>query len=131
MLIYIIMSVANAYLSYSAKPTFGSTQQIAYSNYQTISVNNKSMTICLPTPVYLIQNGNLNINLITSLDLTNVDVLKQSNSNTITTIDPNKNFYSTYTIDPNGDLFGKNICGINSYQNYLVYTKPTINTAWK
>ena len=122
------MSSRNAYLSYSARPTFGSTQQLVYSSDKTGSLTKNILVNCQSIPAYVIQNGDLNINLITSLDLTNVNVLQETNNNnnnTITKIDPKKDVYLNYTIDPNGQLFGKTICGINNYQNYLVYTRPT------
>lgn len=134
--IYNIMSSGNAYLSYSARPTFGSTQQLVYSSDLTVSNKKNVLVNCQSIPAYVIQNGDLNVNLITTLDLTNVNVLEETNNtgsstnttnaNTTTKIDPTKDFYLNYTIDPNGQLFGKTICGINNYQNYLVYTRPTI-----
>ena len=125
------MSSGNNYISYSARPTFGSTQQLIYSSDQTVSLKKDVLVNCQTIPDYLIQNGDLNINLITSLDLTNVNVLQETNNttlstNTITKIDPQKDFYLNYTIDPNGELFGKTICGINNYQNYIVYTRPNV-----
>ena len=34
-------------------------------------------------------------------------------------------YYQQYTIDPNGDLFGNNACGIHNYMNYV---KPALQT---
>jgi hypothetical protein len=125
------MSSGNAYLSYSAKSTFGSTQQLSYSSDLTTSLNRVALVNCQSIPDYVIKNGDLNINLITSLDLTNVTVLEDTvnystSTNTTTKIDPQKDFYLNYIIDPKGQLFGKSICGINNYQNYIVYSRPNI-----
>jgi hypothetical protein len=32
--------------------------------------------------------------------------------------------YVNYNIDPCGSLFGNSICGINNYQNFVVYNPP-------
>ena len=72
---------------------------------------------------------NLNINLITKLNLQDVPVI-QSNSSpyeTPTSIISNtatSTIYLDYIIDPNGKLFGNTPCGINNYLNYLEYNAP-------
>lgn len=76
--------------------------------------------------------ANLNINLYTKLNLKHVKVIADSSSGVspttissipvvITSTDPS---YITYTIDPCGALFGNTICGVNNYQNFLVYNPP-------
>jgi len=63
---------------------------------------------------------NLNLNLFTKLDLENVCVVQMNPSTCPTTIDVSKDFMTNYSIDPNGDLFGNDICGLYNYQNYWV-----------
>jgi hypothetical protein len=70
-----------------------------------------------------VNSANLNINLITKLNLENVSVIKNNVTDTSpTTIDSTTtNPYLKYTIDPNGSLFGNTICGENNYVNYQEY----------
>ena len=66
-------------------------------------------------------SGNLNINLFTKLDLVNVCVIQLNDPVTCpTSLDLTKYFPTSYTIDPEGELFGNSICGTNNFQNYLV-----------
>jgi hypothetical protein len=68
-----------------------------------------------------INKSNLNINLITKLDLTNVPVIQNFTNNDIpTTIVLTSIPYLEYNIDPSGNLFGNTICGINNYEKYRV-----------
>jgi hypothetical protein len=71
-----------------------------------------------------IDRTNLYINLLTKLDLTDVPVI-QNNATppfvTPTDISNNAFTYSQYLIDPCGNLFGNTNCGVNNYENYLVY----------
>ena len=62
-----------------------------------------------------INKANLNINLITKLDLTGVPVILPPAITTVT--DP----YKYYNIDPSGNLFGNTICGIDNWEKYMVY----------
>ena len=62
-----------------------------------------------------INKANLNINLITKLDLTGVPVILPPTITTVT--DP----YKYYNIDPSGNLFGNTICGIDNWEKYMVY----------
>ena len=72
--------------------------------------------------------SNLNINLITKLNLENICVIKNNNTNKCpTTINLCSIPYLTYTIDPNGLLFGNSYCGANNYLNYLQYELPKSN----
>jgi len=63
-----------------------------------------------------INTSNLNINLITKLNLTHVNVYKA--------IDIGNPPYVYYNVDPNGELFGNTTCGINNFLNYLEYNLP-------
>jgi hypothetical protein len=62
--------------------------------------------------------ANLNINLITKLDLQGVTVMNAQDN--ITGIYTFLNYY----IDPSGTLFGNNPCRINNYVSYMVYNPP-------
>ena len=73
-----------------------------------------------------IDKTNLNINLITKLDLTGVPVIQDFSGNklcptTINTITTVPSPYLSYNIDPSGNLFGNTICGINNWEKYMVY----------
>jgi hypothetical protein len=79
----------------------------------------------------IINKSNLNINLITTLNLSGVPVIENMESKNVptsiepTTIDASNNYpYLTYNIDPSGNLFGNNVCGINNYLSYLEYNTP-------
>lgn len=77
-----------------------------------------------------IDKTNLYINLITKLDLKNVDVIEDFSGNIVpTTINTNKLPYLTYNIDPSGNLFGNTVCGFNNYVNYMVYAAPETTTS--
>ena len=69
---------------------------------------------------------NLNVNLITKLDLTDVPVIQDNDTGDCPTpLDKaNPDAPYQYTIDPSGNLFGKTTCGIGRYVNYMVYNPP-------
>jgi hypothetical protein len=70
----------------------------------------------------VINNGNLNINLISKLDLTNVPVIQNFSTGDVpTTISTSSVPFLDYNIDPSGNLFGNTTCGINNFEKYLVY----------
>jgi hypothetical protein len=62
--------------------------------------------------------ANLNINLLTKLNLNQVVVLTPQNNTTP--------FYSVlnFILDPDGTLLGTDICNINNYTSYMVYNPP-------
>ena len=68
-----------------------------------------------------IDKNQLYINLITKLDLSdNVIVVNDlSNNQYPIIINTNVEPYLKYNIDPSGDLFGNNLCGIDNWKNYL------------
>jgi hypothetical protein len=87
---------------------------------------------------YNLNKTNLCVNLITKLDLTGVKVIaSQITGNSPTPIIEFKNstsgyldqnpYYLIYKIDPCGELFGKTTCGINNYQDFVVYNPPYEN----
>ena len=59
--------------------------------------------------------ANLNTNLITRLDLSGVCSVKDVTTTCENTV---INTTNKYEIDPDGTLFGTNICGLNNYLKY-------------
>jgi len=77
-----------------------------------------------------INKTNLNINLITKMNLNNVPVIADlSNNSTPVTISTGALPYLTYNVDPCGNLFGNNVCGIDNYLDYLQYNGPNLNNS--
>jgi len=71
---------------------------------------------------------NLTNGLITKLDLKDVSVIKNTQTGeSPTTISINTIPYLEYTIDPSGSLFGNTVCGLNNFENYVVYNINTNN----
>lgn len=77
--------------------------------------------------------SNLSSNLVTKLDLQNLDstivpvIEKNGIPPTVPTdivITPSTISYLEYTIDPCGNLFGNTPCSLNNYRQYLVYNPP-------
>jgi hypothetical protein len=86
---------------------------------------NKSNQLSLYPCANGINTANLNINLITKLDLTGISVVKDLSNNTVPAeIDPNSIPFLRYEIDPSGNLFGNTVCGINNFTKLLV---PNVN----
>ena len=84
-------------------------------------------------PTYEFNKTNLNVNLITKLDLKDVRVIENNLTGQTPTpviINPSSGvpYYSNYNIDPDGVLFGNTICGINNYENFMVYNPPYVTT---
>jgi hypothetical protein len=142
--------MSHAFKNYPAKPAFGSNRESinagdyilrkkARSYFCTSSncpqkyiLNTQGELNLLRTAKYLdvykhklpFNKNNLNINLVTKLDLKDVCVIQDPSGNVCpTTIRYGEipNFYVRYIIDPNGKLFGNTECGINNFLNYLVY----------
>jgi len=67
---------------------------------------------------YAIDKSNLDINLITKLNLKGVPVIADPSGNVPSTITSGN---LNYNVDPSGNLFGNTICGLNNYLNYLQY----------
>ena len=69
--------------------------------------------------------ANLNINLVTVLDLSGVPVVQNNINNDVpTSLDVTSIPFLSYTIDPSGNLFGNTICGADNFQNYLKFNPP-------
>jgi hypothetical protein len=73
-----------------------------------------------------IDKTNLYVNLLTTLDLSDVPVIQDNNApfSSPANISSTATVYTNYIIDPSGNLFGNTTCGINNYENYLVYNPP-------
>jgi hypothetical protein len=71
-----------------------------------------------------VNRANLNINLITKLNLDNVPVIENMAFESPTVVMPTFTPFLEYTIDPCGNLFGNTICGENNYVNYQEYNLP-------
>jgi hypothetical protein len=149
--------MAHSFKNYPAKPAFGANKQSneagdyilkkkARATYCTSSrcppiynLNSQGDFNLLRTAKYIdrsnnqlpFNKNNLNINLVTKLDLTDICVIKDASGNVcandgiVYTLLPN--FYNRYIIDPSGQLFGNTQCGINNFLNYLVYNPPLPN----
>lgn len=142
--------MAHSFKNYPAKPAFGVNKEsnsasdyilrkkstAAFCSYiicpQRYSLNTQGELNLLRRSKYLERmktslpfgKNNLNINLVTKLDLDGVCVIKDASGNvcpTTITYGEIPNFYNRYVIDPNGKLFGNTQCGINNFLNYLVY----------
>ena len=107
------------------KPNYCHPNKNLYSqsNYLMLkSANNLATNKC-----NYIDHTELYINLITSLDLSaNAIVVTDLSGNGYpvkidTTVQP----YLKYNIDPSGNLFGNTVCGINNFENYIVYNAPS------
>jgi hypothetical protein len=69
--------------------------------------------------------ANLNINLVTVLDLSGVPVIQNNINNDVpTSLDVTSIPYLSYKIDPSGNLFGNTVCGTDNFQNYLLFNPP-------
>lgn len=87
---------------------------------------------------YNFNKTNLNINLFTKMDLTGVKVISNSRTGqsptTIIALSQStanylaaNPYFTLYKIDPCGVLFGNSTCGINNYQDFLVYNPPYVS----
>ena len=68
--------------------------------------------------------SNLNINLVTKLNLTDVPVIIDISGNSPAQLSVTSTPYLDYTIDPSGNLFGNTICGTDNFQNYIRFNPP-------
>ena len=75
-----------------------------------------------------IDKTQLYINLITKLELNSVNVISDLSGNTSPVIiDTSVVPFLKYNIDPSGNLFGDTPCGINNFENYLIYNDSINN----
>jgi hypothetical protein len=142
--------MAHSFKNYPGKPAFGSNREsINAGDYilrkkarsafctsgicpQKYILNTQGELNLLRTAKYLdsvkcklpFDKNNLNINLVTKLDLTDVCVIADASGNVCATsivYTEIPDFYNKYIIDSSGNLFGNTECGINNFLNYLVY----------
>ena len=75
-----------------------------------------------------INKANLNINLITQLDLSGASIIEDFTTSmysaNINGINPKILPYLSYNVDPEGNLFGNTRRDINNFVNYMVYSPP-------
>lgn len=144
--------MARSFKTNSARSTFGTFNEPNDAGYYTLNLKAKA-TYCKPNictfnkyvgsqsnlltlkkantlAFYSCKNvnrANLNINLITKLNLDNVPVIENmsfESPTTINTTTQTTNPYLYFTIDPCGNLFGNTSCGENNYLNYQEYNLP-------
>ena len=95
------------------------------SNYLNLrTANNIAFDSCIDS----IDKSQLYINLITKLDLssnipgTKIPIISDLSGNiSPVIIDKTAIPFLKYNVDPSGILFGNTPCGINNWQNYIVY----------
>jgi len=117
--------MSHSFKSYPAKPCFAQFKEPTNAG-DYISKKKKSAFCVYNCQSNEINKNQLYINLITKLQLNSDIPVIVNNSNGLapSSIDPTQNPTIKYTIDPDGILFGNNICTINNWQNYVVYNKP-------
>lgn len=101
--------------------------------YKSLYDKNNSNYISKTVPNYIFNKTNLNVNLISKLDLKNVEVISNNltgQNPTPIILRPSNNipYYNNYKIDPNGILFGNTPCGINNYENFMVFNPPYVSS---
>lgn len=111
----------NYILNKKAKATFCSANNCI----PNVTVNTQSNLLLLKKSNMLkyynsnknFNKANLNINLLTKLDVKDINVYQE--------INPLDNPpYLKYTIDPSGILFGNTPCGLYNYVSYMLYNPP-------
>ena len=138
--------MAHAYTIYPAKPAFGNfakhlsyadvlankrANHIYYNCKQSNRIRSQSDLIAIRKTTQACATGcdvlpfnksNLQVNLITELDLNGIIVLElNSDPGSAAKIDPTlRPIYSYYTIDPNNRLTGNTPCAIQKYVNYMI-----------
>ena len=106
---------------------------------RTVVTQNNKLLLRLANEIYFSDCRNpysiadLNINLVTKLNLSGVPVIQQNNVSsppptTPAYLDTTTKPYLAYTIDPSGNLFGNTICGTDNFQNYLRFNPPYTTT---
>ena len=143
--------MSRSFKPYLGKNTFGVVNEPQQSGVYTLNKKaNYSFcppNVCVPTRTVVTQSNrlllkqananyfkacknpyntaNLNINLVTKLNLDNVPVIQQNHPYAVpTNLSVSSIPFLDYTIDPSGNLFGNTLCGTDNYQNYLQYNPP-------
>ena len=139
--------MAHAYTIYPAKPAFGNyakhlsysevlankrANHIYYDCNESNHIRSQSNLLAIRKitsqacangcEVLPFNKSNLQVNLITELDLNGIIILElNSNPGTPSKIDPTlRPIYSYYTIDPDNRLSGNTPCAIQKYVNYMI-----------
>ena len=144
--------MSRPFTKYSANPTFAKFNEPLLSNeyinkktnkinfcFQNSCNKNKNLysqsnylfekrynSLRLKTCYNTVNKTQLYINLITKLDLSSNSfpiISDLSSNNFPVIIDKTVVPFLTYNIDPSGNLFGNSPCGINNFENYIVYNK--------
>jgi hypothetical protein len=111
---------------YLGKNTFGVFNEPQGSGEYTLNKKNSAIFCpgCVSNNNHY-NRANLNINLVTKLNLNNVPVIQQNDPYAVpTNLSLSSIPFLDYTIDPSGNLFGNTLCGTNNYQDYLQYNPP-------
>jgi hypothetical protein len=79
---------------------------------------------------YSLNKSQLYMNLLTQLDLNSeIAVISDLSGNTFpVNIDTTLIPYLKYNIDPSGNIFGNNVCGLDNWENYLIPNTTTNNS---
>ncbi len=121
---------ASNYISYKkikttfCKPDYCNQNKNLYSQSNYLLLKKANKFIINPCDI---DHTELYVNLITKLDLSgNAIVVTDLSGNgypvkIVTTVEP----YLTYNIDPSGNLFGNTVCGINNFEEYVMYNLPS------
>ena len=101
------------------------TSKLKVGSSSNLLLFNRSTRLAFYPCKNIINKANLNINLITELDLTDIPVMLDFSGNQIPCPITNDAIpYLDYNIDPCGNLFGNTICGVNNFTNYIKYDHP-------
>lgn len=82
-------------------------------------MNIRNMEIMRNSRYYNYNKANLSLNLVSKLNLKNLCVIKVATGLCPAIMDCAYVPYTTYIIDPSGDLFGNTPCGLTNYTNFL------------
>lgn len=116
-------------MSLQARPAFGARKESLHASEYVKNKKNACQTKCFNMNMINknYSTKNLNINLVTVLDLSSVCVIANNSTQTCSTpliYDDLPNFYINYEIDPKGELFGNTSCGLNNYELFLKPNPP-------
>ena len=90
-----------------------------YSESNKLLLNRANTLLFYPNKFF--DKTQLYVNLYTELQLNNGVYPIVNLNGTSPVINYNTSEPYNYTIDPSGNLFGQNVCGINNFVNYMVY----------
>jgi len=126
------ISRKKAQFTYCQVPSYCNkiTSVSSYSQYNSYNLGRyaRSLKTCNVIPI---NKGNLVMGQYTKLDLKHVCTVASGTSQCgepviIKPTTATEPFYLTYTIDPNGELFGDSQCGELNYTKYMVFNPPKL-----